>query len=150
MGMPHIEVLAASNVYSRMMYFQKAGDVEVGHAHTYDHGTLVSYGSVLYEVLDGPDGAVVAAKEFAAPGFVFVEKDKYHRITALVDGTVCACIHALRTIDEELVPPDCLITPIRREWHNQIFDAVKERTGKTVGEIVHPLPAREQVHDPVQ
>ena len=150
MDCPHIEVLAVSNVYSRLMYFQKAGDVEIGHSHTYDHGTLVSYGSVLYEVLDGPDGEVVAAKKFVAPGFVFVEKDKYHRITALEDGTVCACIHALRTVDEDLVSPDCLIEPIRREWHNQIFDAVRDKVGKPVGSIVHPMPVREQVHDPVQ
>jgi hypothetical protein len=150
MNNPGVEVIAVSNVYSRMMYFKNAGDVEIGHAHTYDHGTLVSYGSVLYEVLDGPNGNVVASKEFVAPGFVFVEKDKYHRITALADGTVCACIHALRTIDEDLVPPDCLIAPIRREWHNQIFDAVMQKTGSAVGDIVHPMPIREQVHDPVQ
>ena len=150
MEAPHTEVIAVSNVYSRIMYFQNAGDIEVGHSHVYDHGTLVSFGSVKYEVLDGHDGTAVAEKTFAAPSFIFVEKNKYHRITALENGTVCACIHALRTIDEDLVPPDCLITPIKREWHNQIFDKVREQTGKPVQEIVHRKPVIEQIHDPVQ
>lgn len=134
---PVVEVIAVSNVYSRMMFFKNHGDVEIGHAHTYDHATLVSSGSVLYEVLDGPNGDTIAAKRFFAPGFIFVEKNKFHRITALEDNTVCACIHALRTIDEELVSPDCLIKSINRTRHNQIFDLVKEKTGKDVSEIVH-------------
>lgn len=141
--------MAVSNVYSRLMYFERAGDIEVGHSHTYDHATLVSYGSVLYEVLDGPDGNVVSSKKFFAPGFVFVEKEKYHRITALEDRTVCACIHALRSIDEDIVSPDCLVQPIYREWHNQIFDAVQEKTGKPVSEIAHPLHRSEQVHSQI-
>jgi hypothetical protein len=137
MNPPDVAVVAVSNVYSRMMHFKNAGDVEVGHSHTYDHGTLVSSGSVKYEVLDGSNGNAVAVKIFKAPGFIFVEKNKYHRITALEDETVCACIHALRTIDSDLVPPDCLIEPIRREWHNQIFDKVREKTGKRVGPIIN-------------
>jgi len=134
---PDVEVIAVSNVYSRMMYFRNAGDVEIGHSHVYDHGTLVSFGSVKYEVLDGYNGSVVAEKTFVAPSFIFVEKDKYHRITALENGTVCACIHALRTIDEDLIPPDCLITPIKREWYNQIFDKITEKTGKPVKNIIN-------------
>lgn len=137
MNMPAVAVIAASNVYSRLMHFEKAGDVEVGHSHTYDHATLVSFGSVRYEVLDGPNGNVVATKDFEAPSFVFVEKNKYHRLIALEDQTVCACIHALRTIDEDLVPSDCLIHPIHRKWHNQIFDAVSEKTGKPVLPIIN-------------
>lgn len=137
MNPPDTAVVAVSNVYSRLMYFKNAGDVEVGHSHTYDHGTLVSSGSVKYEVLDGSNGNAVAVKTFVAPSFIFVEKNKYHRITALEDGTVCACIHALRTIDSDLVPPDCLIEPIRREWHNQIFDKVQEKTGKRVEQIIN-------------
>jgi len=139
MNPPDVAVVAVSNVYSRMMHFKNAGDVEVGHSHTYDHGTLVSSGSVQYEVLDGSDGNPVAVKTFKAPSFIFVEKNKYHRITALEGETVCACIHALRTIDSDLVPPDCLIEPILREWHNQIFDKVQEKTGKIVEPIINSL-----------
>ena len=34
------------------MHFQNKGDVELGHSHHFDHGTLVSSGSVLVEILD--------------------------------------------------------------------------------------------------
>lgn len=138
MASPEIQVVAVSNVYSRLMYFVNKGDIEIGHSHTYDHATLLSAGSVLYEILDGPDGNTVASKEFKAPGYIFVEKDKYHRITALEPNTVCACIHALRTIDEEIVDPSMFIQPMKREYHNQIFDVVKEKTGKPVEHIIHP------------
>jgi hypothetical protein len=137
MSRPEVQVVAVSNVYSRLMHFVNKGDIEVGHSHTYDHATLLSSGSVLYEVLDGPDGNTVAAKEFKAPGYIFVEKDKYHRITALEDNSVCACIHALRTIDEEIVDPSMFIQPLERQYFNQIFDAVTAKTGKPVGQIVH-------------
>ncbi len=137
MSRPEVQVVAVSNVYSRLMHFVNKGDIEVGHSHTYDHATLLSSGSVLYEVLDGPDGNTVAAKEFKAPGYIFVEKDKYHRITALEDNSVCACIHALRTIDEEIVDPSMFIQPLERQYFNQIFDAVREKTGKPTGRIVH-------------
>ena len=149
MASPKVDVIAVSNVYSRLMFFEKSGDIEIGHCHTYDHATLVSSGSVLYEVLDGPNGSAVSAQTFTAPGFVFVEKEKYHRITALEDKTVCACIHALRTIDEDLVSPDCLIKPIRREWHNQIFDTVAQNTGKPVASIVYQFSDSEQIHGQV-
>lgn len=149
MNQPDIEVIAVSNVYSRLMYFKHCGDVEEGHSHTYDHATLVSSGAVRYEVLDGPNGNVVAAKNFYAPGFVFVEKEKYHRLVALEDKTVCACIHALRSIDEEIVSPDCLIEPIKREWFNQIFDAVAKRTGKSVAPLVTEKPISESLHNSV-
>ena len=103
---PDIKIISVSNVYSRLMHFQNKGDVENGHTHTYDHGTLVSSGSVLYEVLDSEDGNTISSKEVKAPNFIFVNKDKFHRITALEDNTVCACIHALRTNNQDLLDPD--------------------------------------------
>lgn len=137
MALPEVKVVAISNIYSRLMHFVNKGDVEIGHAHTYDHATLLSSGAVLYEVLDGPNGNAVAAKEFKAPGYIFVEKDKYHRITALEDNSVCACIHALRTIDEEIIDPSFFVQPLERTYHNQIFDAVRDGTGKPVQEIAY-------------
>jgi hypothetical protein len=139
MAAPQIEIFAVSNVYSRLMHFERAGDVEVGHSHTHNHGTLLSYGSVLYEVLDGPSGNTTAAKTFVAPSFIFVEKNKYHRITSLENGTVCACIHALRTIDSDLVSPDCFMEPIRSERRNHIFGEVEEKTGKLVEPMANKL-----------
>lgn len=136
---PKVEVVAISNVYSRMMHFVNKGDVEVGHSHTYDHATLVSSGSVLYEVLNELNGVPIAAKEFKAPGYIFVEKDKFHRITALEDNTVCACIHALRTIDEEIIDPSFFIQPLKRTYIGEIVDAVKEKTGMPISPIANTV-----------
>lgn len=148
MPKPEVQVAAISNVFSRLMHFVHKGDVEIGHVHTYDHATLVSSGSVLYEVLDGEGGNTVASKKFKAPGYVFVEKNKYHRLTALEDNTVCVCIHALRTIDEEIVSPDFFVSPvIQPDASAKIKIEVYERTGKYMQTPVpsEPGPAYIQV-----
>lgn len=129
MPSPEIQIVAISNVFSRLMHFKSQGDVEIGHSHPYDHATLLSSGSVLYEVLDGPNGNTVASKEFKAPGYIFVEKEKFHRITALENNTVCACIHAIRTIEDEIIPPDSLIEPLHSTNSGEIKNFVKAKTG---------------------
>lgn len=126
---PEIKIICVSNVYSRLMHFKNKGDVEDGHKHTYDHGSLVSSGSVLYEVL-GDDGQAVSSKVFTAPNFIFVDKDKNHRITALEKDTVCACIHALRTNDQELLDPDFLIEPLVGDNKGIIPKTILSKTGK--------------------
>jgi hypothetical protein len=135
MNQPTVQIVAISNVFTRLMHFVNEGDIENGHVHNYDHATMVSAGSVLYEVLDGPNGNTVKSKEFKAPGYVFVEKDKYHRITALEDNTICVCIHALRTIDENIIPPDSFIEPMYSTNNGEIKDAVKNLTGIRWNEI---------------
>ena len=143
MAVPDIQVIACSNVYIRNMSFRSKGDIEVGHCHTYDHATLLSTGSVVYEVLDGFNGGTVEFKEFKAPAMIYVAKDKFHRLTALEDGTACACIHALRTIDDEIIPPDSMVKMVDREYHGHIRDLVKEKTGKEWMPLVHghePIP----------
>jgi len=126
---PEIKIICLSNVFSRLMHFKEKGQVEHGHKHTYDHGTLVSSGSVLYEVLDGYNGKTVSSKVFTAPDFVFVNKDKFHKLTALEDNTVCACIHALKTNDQELVSPDFLIEPLIGDQKGIIGQKILEETG---------------------
>lgn len=137
MNLPEVKVVAISNVYSRLMFFKNKGDVETGHLHTYDHATLLSSGSVLYEVLDDYDGKTISSKVFKAPEFIFVDKNKYHRLTSLEDKTVCVCIHALRTIDEEILSPDFFIEPLHRTRFNEIFDFIEQKTGKESDEIVN-------------
>ena len=127
---PEIKIVCISNVYSRLMHFRNKGDVEDGHKHMFDHGTLVSSGSVLYEVLGDNDQAV-SSKVFTAPNFIFVDKDKNHRITALEKNTVCACIHALRTNDQELLDPDFLIEPLVGDHKGIIPKTILNKTGKT-------------------
>lgn len=105
-------MILISNVFSRFMHFKQAGDVELGHKHHYDHATLISSGSVCYEVINPDTQVVISSKNFVAPAFVFVAKDSTHRITALEDNTICACIHALRSEDGELLDPDFFIEEV--------------------------------------
>lgn len=127
---PEIKIICISNVYSRLMHFKNKGDVELGHKHTFDHGSLVSSGSVLYEVLADDNKTVISSKVFNAPNFVFVDKDKNHRITALEKDTVCACIHALKTNDQEIIDPAFLIEPLVGDNKGIIPKTILAKTGK--------------------
>lgn len=133
MPAPSIKLMAVSNVFSRIMHFQNAGDVEIGHKHTYDHATLVSSGSVCVEILN--DGVPESSRTFTAPDMVFIQKDKIHRLTALQDNTVCACIHALRTVDDELVDPEFLLQPMQGGG-GAILNAVKDHCGQPMQPFV--------------
>ena len=135
-GKPEIKIVCISNVYSRLMHFKNKGDVEVGHKHTFDHGTLLSSGSVLYEIVDEDNGETISSKVFHAPNFIFVDKDKKHRITALKKDTVCACIHALKTNDQDLLDPDCLIEPLVGDLKGIIPRTIYKKTGKNVKSLM--------------
>jgi hypothetical protein len=105
---PDIKILAISNVYCRLMNFKKKGDMELGHFHDYDHGTLLSTGKLKVEMVSD-DNKSISVKEFEAPTFIFIEKNKRHIITALEDNTIASCIHALRTDVGEIVDPEFLV-----------------------------------------
>lgn len=105
---PSVKIIAISNVYSRSMHFEKAGDFEVGHCHVYDHGTLVSTGRLLVEMLRDDD-TVISQKEFTGPSFIFIPKLAKHKLTALEDNTVAVCIHAMRDIKDNIIDPDFLV-----------------------------------------
>jgi len=94
------------------MYFLKAGDVEQGHRHTFDHATLLSSGRLKIEILDDENN-VQAEKIFTAPDFIFIGKDDIHRLTALEDNTIAVCIHAMRDLDENIIPPESFVTMVR-------------------------------------
>jgi hypothetical protein len=130
MNCPKIKLLAVSNVFTRLMHFEKAGDYEEGHYHTYDHGTLLSYGSIKVDMLDDNNN-ILSSKKFTAPSFVFISKDNCHKITALEDNTICACIHALKTIDDELIDPDFLIEEIEC-GSGEIKNKVMEKYNKEI------------------
>lgn len=96
---PAIQIGCVANLYSRMMYFRKAGDTEQGHSHQFDHLTLLAKGKLRVTV----EGVV---SEFTAPQMIYIQKDRQHELVALVDDTVAYCIHALRdrATDEILDP----------------------------------------------
>ena len=131
MAAPEIKIIALSNVFSRLMFFKNKGDIEDGHKHTYDHATLVSSGSVLVEILDD-EGKSETSKVFEAPNMIYINKDKFHRLIALEDKTTCVCIHALRTIDEEIVAPDFLIEPVFSENRGEVKNLVQEKYNKSM------------------
>ncbi len=96
MAYPLITIGQVANVFIRMMTFDKAGDIEEGHTHEFDHVTLLSKGSLKITV-DGKDTT------FTAPHLIFIAKDKEHRLEALEDGTIACCIHGIRNSSEDLV-----------------------------------------------
>lgn len=89
---PEILIGCVANLYSRMMHFKRAGDVEQGHTHTFDHLTLLAKGRLRVTV----DNQVT---DFTAPNMIYIKADKTHKLESLTDETVAYCIHALRSID---------------------------------------------------
>jgi quercetin dioxygenase-like cupin family protein len=102
MSSPSITIGCVANLYSRMMVFRWAGDVEIGHIHQFDHLTLLAKGKLKVTV----EGA---ATEFTAPHMIYIHKDKVHELEALTDETVAYCIHALRDKDNsEILDPSMI------------------------------------------
>lgn len=83
------------NVWIRKLYWRKAGDLHDGHTHEHNHISLLARGSVLCEV-EGYE-----AKEFHAPTFITIDKNKHHKFTALEDETVSFCIFAFKDVTGE-------------------------------------------------
>lgn len=102
MSVPEIAIGCVANLFSRMMRFEKAGDIEVGHKHQFDHLTLLAKGRLKVTV----DGV---SSEFTAPHMIYIHKDKVHELEALTDETVAYCIHALRDKDtNEILDPSMI------------------------------------------
>ena len=103
MSTPQVHIGCVANLFSRMMRFEKAGDIEVGHTHQFDHLTLLAKGKLKVTV----DGV---SSEFTAPHMIYIHKDKVHELEALTDETVAYCIHALRDketndiLDPSMIP----------------------------------------------
>ena len=103
MSQPIVHIGCVANLFSRMMHFEKAGDIEVGHTHQFDHLTLLAKGKLKVTV----EGKT---SEFTAPHMIYIHKDKVHELEALTDNTVAYCIHALRDknnndiLDPSMIP----------------------------------------------
>lgn len=80
------------NVWVKMYHLYDVGDTTSGHAHTFDHITLLAKGKVLMR-------AKGIEKEHAAPALLVTTKSVEHEFVALVPGTVLCCIHAIRDGD---------------------------------------------------
>lgn len=103
MGYPTPRISVVANTWVKQMHFAKAGDINEGHKHTFDHQTLLAKGKVKVEV-EGKE------TEFTAPTIIFIRAGYMHTITAAEDDTVCYCIHAIRDGErvEDIVDPDSI------------------------------------------
>lgn len=98
---PIIQIQVVDNVFVRMMCFVQAGDTVTGHAHTFDHITLLSSGAVRMYCEN-------VEKEFIAPHLIVTSKGKHHGFTALQPNTLLCCVHAIRDGDgvEDIAPQE--------------------------------------------
>lgn len=97
---PEVHITCVGNVYSRQMHFKKAGDMEHGHSHCFDHVTLLAKGKLQLTALG-------TTTEFTAPHQIFIKADVMHELVALEDDTVAFCIHALR----DMADPQTIVDP---------------------------------------
>jgi quercetin dioxygenase-like cupin family protein len=86
---PITDLKLVDNVFVKMHRFLNAGDTHQGHAHVFDHITLLANGKVLMKHDNGE-------QEFTAPHLIVTPKGITHQFTALEAGTVFCCIHAIR------------------------------------------------------
>ena len=81
------------NVFVKLHQFLRIGDTHQGHAHVFDHVTLLASGSVLMKHDNGE-------QEFKAPTLIVTPKGVAHQFIAREPNTVFCCIHAIRDGDE--------------------------------------------------
>lgn len=86
MQQPNVKITHIHELFTRMMHFENAGDTELGHAHQFDHATLVAHGSVLVRC---------RGKEtvFKAPQLIWIAAELTHELVAQEPNTVCVCLH---------------------------------------------------------
>ena len=89
MSEPITDVKLVDNVFVKLHVFESIGDTHEGHAHAFDHITLLAAGSVKM-VHDNGEA------EFKSPHLIVTPKGIKHQFTALEANTVFCCIHAIR------------------------------------------------------
>jgi hypothetical protein len=99
---PSVTISCVSNIFIKQMHFQFAGVKEEGHAHLYDHMTLLANGRLRLTALG-------TSTEFTAPHHIFIKAGVVHELEALEDNTVVHCIHGIRERGcEDIVDPASL------------------------------------------
>lgn len=104
MSNPTTDLKIVDNVFVKMHLFNNVGDTHEGHAHAFDHITLLAFGSVNMVHDNGQ-------AEFKAPHLIVTPKGIKHQFTALEPNTVFCCIHAIREKDDldAVASPDITI-----------------------------------------
>ncbi len=99
MSRPITNLKIVDNVFVKLHHFINVGDTHEGHAHVFDHITLLAAGRVLMKHDKGE-------QEFSAPHLIVTPKGVVHQFVALEPNTMFCCIHALRDEGGEIIPPD--------------------------------------------
>lgn len=129
---PKVKITCLSNVYTRMMHFEEAGIVELGHTHIYDHAMLIAKGKISVKLYNPETKEFLPPKEYTAPDMVYIRKELVHQIESL-EETLAFCIHALRDEDETIFAPDMIPVP------SSFYDSARhlyEETGKKVLSVI--------------
>lgn len=94
-----IEVV--DNVFVKMMHMYLPGDRIYGHAHTFDHITLLATGRVVMRA-NGQE------HEHEAPKLIVTPKGVVHEFEALSTNCLLCCVHAVRDGDgvDDVAPPN--------------------------------------------
>ncbi len=108
MSEPRVDLKLVDNVFVKMHQFLNVGDTHHGHAHMFDHITLLATGKVLMKHDNGE-------QEYTAPHLIVTPKGITHQFIALENNTVFCCIHAIRDGDgvDDVASPE--ITP-EQQW----------------------------------
>ncbi len=91
-------VLIQDNVFVRVFQLKNIGDVHDGHAHTFNHITLIAQGTVEMRTQWGVEPP--AKRTYMGPCLVVTPKSLVHEFEALTPDCVLCCIHAIRNGDE--------------------------------------------------
>src|SRR6184192_2295357 len=95
-----------SNTFFRPNFLEKTGDRVDGHAHNFDHVTMVVQGAVRIMAKVPAEGGRAVIKRAAGPfqdRVVLIRAGIEHEITALEDGTEFLCIYSHRNAQGESV-----------------------------------------------
>lgn len=103
-NIPISDTKIVDNVFVKLHHFLRVGDTHRGHAHAFDHITLLSTGSVRMAHDNGE-------ADYKAPHLIVTPKGITHQFTALEPNTVFCCIHAIRDGDgvDDIAAPN--LTP---------------------------------------
>jgi len=95
------DIKLVDNVFVKMMTLEHLGDKVEGHAHTFDHITLLAKGRVIMR-------AKGSEKEHVAPKLIVTPKGIAHEFEALESSCVLCCVHAIRDGDtvDDVAPQD--------------------------------------------
>ena len=128
MAEPKQRTSLVANTWIRQMHFEKAGDANCGHAHAFDHQTILAHGKFRVYVED-------RVTDFEAPMILFIKAGKEHKIEALEDNSKAFCVHAVRNGDHvnDIMNPDELPEGMMfgEETHPLVMGAPCERLYRT-------------------